>query len=130
MKFNNAFTALASLAMAAPVCFQGMGNANGNAKNSLSYKGTITVTNLAPDLETCNTPVWIGIHGPLIFTTVVNQLKTADGNAGPLNSAFDAADGAVDRAVMKNFPPTRPLGRMAAGTGWNCGEMCCDIPPW
>ena len=65
-------------------------------------RGYVQVTNRAPELGTCQTPVWVGIHDGTFDTYDRNAPLPAfmeplveDGNNGPITSAFAAAQGGV-----------------------------------
>jgi hypothetical protein len=79
-----------------------------------TFTGTVRVTNLAPELGTCQTPVWVGIHDGTfdIYDRDVaasDELEAIaeDGNAAPLSAAFDNADGTVwdDIVFGPDMPP-------------------------
>ena len=102
-----------ALLVAAPAFAAAMGNDNGRGKDILSYKGTVKITNVAPNPGgTCQTDVWVGIHDGSFDT--YNRGEPAaeflerlaeDGtiNSGAINGvpfvgisdAFMATDGAV-----------------------------------
>lgn len=97
MKFSIAIPLLAGLSLAQPTL----------GKRQVIIRGSLKVTNLAPEFGTCQTPVWVGIHDGNfdiydrgVEASAALEAIAEDGTVAPLASSFDEASGGVFNGVV------------------------------
>jgi len=111
MKFTSASTAFS---MATSLMMFSKSNIFAAAQEEgeqITFTGTITVTNVAPENGTCQSPVFVGIHdgtfdiydmGAPISATAERLVE--DGNSGPLLESFLADDAAAFGGRVSDGP--------------------------